>query len=134
MAGGVALNSVANGRILRETPFTELYVQPAAGDSGRRVGAALFAHHQSSGSRASFVMEHAYWGADIDARSAIRATAPIERACALSNAATRPSCSIATVDHLQAGQGHRLVPGSASNGVRARSATGAFSPTRAAPT
>ena len=43
MAGGVALNSVANGRILRETPFEELYVQPAAGDAGGALGAALCA-------------------------------------------------------------------------------------------
>src|SRR5262249_12986687 len=45
MAGGVALNSVANGRILRETPFEEIYVQPAAGDGGGAVGAALYAYH-----------------------------------------------------------------------------------------
>jgi carbamoyltransferase len=62
MAGGVALNSVANGRILRETPFTELYVQPAAGDGGGAVGAALYAHHQLLGQPRRFVMEHAYWG------------------------------------------------------------------------
>jgi carbamoyltransferase len=62
MAGGVALNSVANGRILRETPFTELYVQPAAGDGGGAVGAALYANHQLLGQPRKFVMEHAYWG------------------------------------------------------------------------
>jgi carbamoyltransferase len=62
MAGGVALNSVANGRILRETPFTELYVQPAAGDGGGAVGAALYAQHQLLGQPRRFVMEHAYWG------------------------------------------------------------------------
>jgi carbamoyltransferase len=62
MAGGVALNSVANGRILRETPFTELYVQPAAGDGGGAVGAALYANHQLLGKPRNFVMEHAYWG------------------------------------------------------------------------
>ena len=45
MAGGVALNSVANGRILRETPFKELYIQPAAGDGGGALGAALYAYH-----------------------------------------------------------------------------------------
>ena len=39
MAGGVALNSVANGRILRETPFEDVYIQPAAGDSGGALGA-----------------------------------------------------------------------------------------------
>ncbi len=44
MAGGVALNSVANGRILREGPFDRLFVQPAAGDDGGSVGAAALAH------------------------------------------------------------------------------------------
>jgi carbamoyltransferase len=61
-AGGVALNSVANGRILRETPFEELYIQPAAGDSGGAVGAALYGHHVVLGKPRQFVMEHAYWG------------------------------------------------------------------------
>ena len=45
MAGGVALNCVANGRILRETPFEELFVQPAASDAGGAVGVALFIYH-----------------------------------------------------------------------------------------
>ena len=62
MAGGVALNSVANSRILRETPFEELYIQPAAGDAGGAVGAALYAHHQLLGEPRAFVMDHAYWG------------------------------------------------------------------------
>jgi carbamoyltransferase len=46
MAGGVALNCVANGRILREGPFKNLWIQPAAGDAGAALGAALFVHHQ----------------------------------------------------------------------------------------
>ena len=62
MAGGVALNSVANGRILRETPFEELYVQPAAGDGGGAVGAALYGYHAVLGKPRRFIMEHAYWG------------------------------------------------------------------------
>ena len=62
MAGGVALNSVANGRILRETPFEELYIQPAAGDGGGAVGAALYVYHQLLGQPRRFVMDHAYWG------------------------------------------------------------------------
>jgi carbamoyltransferase len=62
MAGGVALNSVANGRIMREIPFEEIYVQPAAGDGGGAIGAALFGHHMVLGKPRSFVMEHAYWG------------------------------------------------------------------------
>src|SRR5262249_34243173 len=62
MAGGVALNSVANGRILRETAFEELYVQPAAGDGGGAVGAALYGYHTVLGKPREFVMQHAYWG------------------------------------------------------------------------
>ena len=62
LAGGVALNSVANGRILRETPFEELFVQPAAGDGGGALGAALFAYHAVLGQPRRFRMEHAYWG------------------------------------------------------------------------
>jgi carbamoyltransferase len=46
LAGGVALNCVGNGRILRESPFDDLWIQPAAGDAGGAMGAALFVWHQ----------------------------------------------------------------------------------------
>ncbi len=49
LAGGVALNCVANGRILRESPFEDLWIQPAAGDAGGALGAALFVWHQLLG-------------------------------------------------------------------------------------
>ncbi len=49
LAGGVALNCVANGRILREGPFDELWIQPAAGDAGGALGTALFIWHQLLG-------------------------------------------------------------------------------------
>ncbi|XXX77378.1 carbamoyltransferase N-terminal domain-containing protein [Sorangium sp. So ce134] len=49
MAGGVALNCVANGRILREGPFDEIWIQPAAGDAGGALGAALDAYHSYFG-------------------------------------------------------------------------------------
>ena len=62
LAGGVALNAVANGRILPETPFTDLYVQPAAGDSGTAVGAAYYVWNQVLGRPRGFVMDHAYTG------------------------------------------------------------------------
>jgi carbamoyltransferase len=62
MAGGVALNSVANGRILRETPFEEVWIQPAAGDSGGALGAALYVYHVLLGKPRRFVQEHSYWG------------------------------------------------------------------------
>ena len=51
MAGGVALNCVANGRILREGPFDEVWVQPAAGDAGGSLGAALLVWHHMLGER-----------------------------------------------------------------------------------
>ncbi|MDJ0839027.1 MAG: carbamoyltransferase N-terminal domain-containing protein [Acidobacteriota bacterium] len=53
MAGGVALNCVANGRIRRETPFRELFIQPAAGDAGACLGAAALAHIDITGKRHS---------------------------------------------------------------------------------
>ncbi|MCZ6527636.1 MAG: carbamoyltransferase [Candidatus Dadabacteria bacterium] len=62
MAGGVALNSVANRKILSETPFEEIYIQPAAGDGGASTGAALYCYHGILGKPRNFVMEHAYWG------------------------------------------------------------------------
>lgn len=66
LAGGVALNSVANGRILRETAFEKLYIQPSAGDGGGALGAALYAWHCALGNQKRFVMDHAYWGAEYD--------------------------------------------------------------------
>jgi carbamoyltransferase len=62
MAGGVALNSVANTRILNETPFEQLFIQPAAGDGGGALGAALWAYNTLLGKSRDFRMEHAYWG------------------------------------------------------------------------
>lgn len=49
MAGGVALNCVANGRLLREGPFEEIWIQPAAGDAGGALGAAVFVWYQLLG-------------------------------------------------------------------------------------
>src|SRR5207245_2347654 len=46
LAGGVALNCVANGRLLREGPYDSIWIQPAAGDAGGALGAALFVWHQ----------------------------------------------------------------------------------------
>lgn len=62
LAGGVALNSVANGRIIKETPIREVFIQPAAGDGGGALGAALYVYHCALGKPRQFVMRHAYWG------------------------------------------------------------------------
>jgi len=64
VAGGVGLNSVANQRLLRETPFEELFIQPAAGDGGGALGAALWADNMLLGNPRRFRMDHAYWGKD----------------------------------------------------------------------
>jgi carbamoyltransferase len=62
MAGGVALNCVANTRILHESGFDQLYVQPAAGDGGGALGAALWAYNTLLGKPRNFQMQHAFWG------------------------------------------------------------------------
>lgn len=61
LAGGCAMNSVANGKICLQTPFRRVYVQPAAGDAGGAIGAAYALWHKLGGAR-GFVMDHAYWG------------------------------------------------------------------------
>ncbi|AZQ66745.1 carbamoyltransferase [Silicimonas algicola] len=77
MAGGCALNGVANARILRETQFTSPYLQAASSDDGTCVGAAFWAWHNVIGSTERFHMEHAFWGpeySDARHRSAVEKT------------------------------------------------------------
>ena len=62
MAGGVAFNSVMNGRIMTETPFKRFFIQPAAGDAGCSLGAALLVWHSRLKQPRKFRMEHAYYG------------------------------------------------------------------------
>jgi carbamoyltransferase len=62
MAGGVALNSVANFRLLSETAFDDVYIQPAAGDDGGALGAALWAYHLVLGQPRKLVMADTYLG------------------------------------------------------------------------
>lgn len=61
-AGGVALNSKANWQILKRSGFKELFIQPAAGDSGGALGAALWVHNSVLGNKKRFVLQHAYYG------------------------------------------------------------------------
>lgn len=58
LAGGVALNSVANGRILRETQFKDLFIQPAAGDAGGALGVATFICHSILGNKRDLVKKN----------------------------------------------------------------------------
>jgi carbamoyltransferase len=62
LAGGVALNCVANGRIAREGPFEEIFVQPAAGDAGGALGVAAYLQHHVFGQPRNFVMRSALLG------------------------------------------------------------------------
>ena len=62
MAGGVALNCVANGRLLREGPFDEIFIQPAAGDAGGAVGVAAYLYHTVLNNKREYVWNHAYLG------------------------------------------------------------------------
>ncbi len=66
LAGGVALNCVANGHLMRAGIFDDLWIQPAAGDAGGALGAALFAEHAVLKRPRKFKMEHAFWGPSYD--------------------------------------------------------------------
>jgi len=62
LAGGVAFNCVANGKLARQAPFESIFVQPAAGDAGLAVGAAFYLWHEVLGQSRRFEMRHAFWG------------------------------------------------------------------------
>jgi len=62
LAGGCAMNSVANGKIYRNTPIRRVYIQSAAGDAGGAIGAAMVLWHRVQTGARDGVMDHAYWG------------------------------------------------------------------------
>lgn len=68
LSGGCAMNSVANGKIFDRSPFTELYIQSAAGDGGGAIGAAFYVWNQALGNPRSYVMDHAYLGPEFSNR------------------------------------------------------------------
>jgi carbamoyltransferase len=69
LAGGCAMNSVANGKIRERTPFKEVYIQPASGDNGTALGAAYWVWNQVLRQPRRFVMQHGYWGPSFDSAS-----------------------------------------------------------------
>ena len=135
LAGGCAMNSVANGKIREETPFREVYVQPAAGDNGTALGAAFYVSSiSSSGSRGASSWTTRYWGPEFDdaadaagaRRAAPRAGAP-GHARSPSSSTTRTSCAAAPPSgspRARSWAGSRA----AWSGGRGPSATGASSP------
>jgi carbamoyltransferase len=77
MAGGVALNCVANGRIVREAGYENVWIQPAAGDDGVAIGCAFYGYLEILKKQRSFVMDHAFLGApypDEEARKTVNRT------------------------------------------------------------
>jgi carbamoyltransferase len=62
MAGGVALNSTFNGKVIPQTPFKDIFVQPAASDAGTALGVAYYIYHHLLGKPRCFVMNHSYTG------------------------------------------------------------------------
>lgn len=104
MAGGVALNCVANSRILRDGPFAELFVQPAASDAGGCLGAAALAHVRLTGERpAQGRLTHMYWGpaSPVDDIAGMLAGTALH---ALDYRGRPESLLEATVDRLAAGK------------------------------
>jgi carbamoyltransferase len=109
LAGGCAMNSVANGKIRERTPFTQVYVQPAAGDNGTSLGAAYWVWHQVLGRPRAFAMNHGYWGpafddAAVDRAIASRATELETQGCIQRTFDSRDDLNAWTAGHIA--QGH----------------------------
>ena len=118
LAGGVALNCVGNGRILREGPFRGLWIQPAAGDAGGAVGAALLACHRLEGrarktSPPEDAMKGGYLGPAFSNEEIERFLEGPGRSL---RAAERRRPARSAVGRAGGREGHRLVPG--THGVR----------------
>jgi carbamoyltransferase len=91
LAGGCAMNSVANGKIRDNTPFKRVYIQPAAGDNGTALGAALEAWHQSGDRAIAPAMQHSYWGTEY-------APAAIAEVIRASTVVEQQRCTWTTID------------------------------------
>ena len=77
MAGGCLMNSVAVGKIRERTPFSDVFIQPAAGDNGTSLGAALVVWNEKLDRPRGFVMQHAFWGAEYDDQTIARLVDPL---------------------------------------------------------
>ena len=107
LAGGCAMNSVANGKIRRHTPFKNVFIQPAAGDNGTALGAALEAWHAGGRRSPGPRMEHSYWGTEYDADAiakVIRASQVAEQGrCTWNTIGDESALCEATAAHLADG-------------------------------
>jgi carbamoyltransferase len=104
LAGGCAMNSVANGKIREETGFRDVFIQPAAGDNGTALGAALYVSHHLEGHPRGFVMEHGYWGPSFDDRAIVSALDAQQGSIADSGCSRRAWTDEAALDAWTAAQ------------------------------
>jgi carbamoyltransferase len=109
LAGGCGMNSVANGKVYRRSPFRRLYVQSAAGDAGGAIGAALVAAREQGDGGRPERMEHAFWGpsfsdASIGALLATRSAELAEAGCVLERVPELPALCERTAAAVADGQ------------------------------
>ena len=108
LAGGCAMNSVANGKIRQNTPFRHVFIQPAAGDNGTALGAALEAWHGSGARPIGPRMEHSYWGTsytDAEIAEVIRDSGVVAQGrCTLATIADEAALCDATAGRLAGGE------------------------------
>jgi carbamoyltransferase len=109
LAGGCALNSVANGQITVRSPFERVYIPPAAGDAGGAVGAAFSVWHEKLGSPRSFVMDRADWGpefseAEVEAELQKQGSALARAGCRIERCADEAQLCRRTAEDLAAGR------------------------------
>jgi carbamoyltransferase len=109
LAGGCAMNSVANGKIRERTSFEDLYVQPAAADNGTALGAAFYVWNQLLGRPRRFVLEQGSWGPSfsdqmIKAALAVRQPDLQERGCTVAEIEDEEECCRWTAERLADGK------------------------------
>jgi len=104
LAGGVAFNCLANGKIFDHSPFERVYVQPAAGDAGLSVGAAFAVENQILGRPREFVMEHAGWGPEFSQKEIRAAIAGSSNGDMQLTELDEDSLVQATARHIAAGK------------------------------
>jgi carbamoyltransferase len=104
LAGGVAFNCLANGKIFDHSPFERVYVQPAAGDAGLSVGAAFAVENQVLGRPREFVMEHAGWGPEFSQQQIRKAIAGSSNGDMQLSELDEDSLVKATARHIAAGK------------------------------
>jgi carbamoyltransferase len=124
LAGGCAMNSVANGKIRERTPFREVYIQPAAGDNGTALGAAYWVWNRVLEQPRGFVMRHGYWGPSfgpLEVGSALEARrSELESAgCAMSTIDDAEALCDWTAESIAAGQVVGWFQGAMEWGARA---------------